>query len=343
MTTMQIFPKDLVRYIANSASNETVKAMKGISRNYRTSLSKEQYATLKIAYLLTARVSLLQSSLSHFNLPDLPDFFRVLTEPTAKESEILKGKTPTTHISDENVSKIKIIGLERFLVKTGSRIGVILSSQNQGFQKSLKFHAYTHPTALIPESDLQVLQNLNSFQEAKDSICIASRLTKIIPKGKALDSLQLILGNKEDSNINKSAKITIWANQNKSILSDIKKMRLSRMDIISLPSWFQHCINLETLWLSQNRLQFLPSWMGTFSKLKHLDLNHNQIEKLPHDFYRLTQLQTLSLNHNKLKKLHPELRNFTQMTLLYLNGNRLKKLPLSIGSLEIRSATRLAK
>jgi Leucine-rich repeat (LRR) protein len=116
-----------------------------------------------------------------------------------------------------------------------------------------------------------------------------------------------------------------------------------------LPSEFSNLINLETIILNKNKLQFLPD----FSKLKKLcdldaylnrirkmpsgidssqnltriNLTFNHLQDLGNEIYNCTNLTSLKLKHNSLSKLEPEIKNLTNLTDLNLDNNEIDDVP----------------
>ena len=114
---------------------------------------------------------------------------------------------------------------------------------------------------------------------------------------------------------------------------EIEKLWLNDNKLTSLPTSIGSLINLKELCLSRNQLTSLPIEIKNLTSLKKLDLGFNKLTSLPAEIEQLTSLQKLYLNNNKLTSLPTEIGNLTNLQLLNLNLNRLTSLPESIGQL----------
>jgi Leucine-rich repeat (LRR) protein len=79
----------------------------------------------------------------------------------------------------------------------------------------------------------------------------------------------------------------------------------------------------------------VPVEIGKLVELEKLYLRENRLEKLP-DLSSLKLLQELDLGYNQLKELSATLGNIPTLTTLILNDNRLKKIPISLTSLQLK-------
>ena len=135
-------------------------------------------------------------------------------------------------------------------------------------------------------------------------------------------------------------------------LESIQEKDLSRFDTLYLmfelhflPAALSQCLNLQTLFLSENELWQLPpeSWtvLEKLPKLETLDLSYNQLWCLTAESWRvltkLPLLHNLVLSDNKLTQLPPQswaqIAQCAQLETLDLSRNQLTQLPAEIGQL----------
>jgi hypothetical protein len=82
--------------------------------------------------------------------------------------------------------------------------------------------------------------------------------------------------------------------------------------------------NLETLDLSNNRLNELPAELGQLTNLETLDLAYNRLTALPAELGQLTNLKMLNLRSNDLTALPAELGRLTNLETLDPRANPLE-------------------
>jgi len=112
----------------------------------------------------------------------------------------------------------------------------------------------------------------------------------------------------------------------------IISLLLSHNRLVSLPApVFNPVPGLQTLDLSNNKLEDLPSSLGSLRSLRYLDVSHNNLEVLPARFSELTSLVTLKLNHNRLFCLPQGIGSLTSLEHLAAVGNSMTGLPPSLG------------
>ena len=100
-----------------------------------------------------------------------------------------------------------------------------------------------------------------------------------------------------------------------------------------LPAELAALTRLETLDLSNNRLEMFPEWVGGCDALTTLRLENMALEELPPGVLELKRLETLDLSHNRLRKLPAALGALSRLADLDLQGNGLEAIPDTIGGL----------
>lgn len=89
-------------------------------------------------------------------------------------------------------------------------------------------------------------------------------------------------------------------------------------------------VNVRTLWLNTNRLEFLPPEIGSLINLETFYLTNNKLKSLPAEIGLLSKLKMLDLHNNRLKNLPPEMGLLTDLESLYLGCNNLEYLPVEM-------------
>lgn len=138
-------------------------------------------------------------------------------------------------------------------------------------------------------------------------------------------------------------------------LCHLKKLILSKNEIVDFPSEVRSLVWLEKLELNQNQIRVIPE--GVFShlpRLKHLRLNNNRLGALPRDLaacrgslqylnissnlfrtfprvvLQLTHLQELHVQKNALRQLPRELFQGQSLRMFKANGNPLREPPSEV-------------
>lgn len=122
--------------------------------------------------------------------------------------------------------------------------------------------------------------------------------------------------------------------ENARLIAGIKHLDLAGLSLEILPDEIGRFIHLETLLLTDNKLNTLPESFENLTNLNDLDLSRNLLSSLPDSFGRLTKLKTLRLMSNELKALPDSFENLTSLCELDLWANKLPCLPECIGNLQ---------
>lgn len=91
--------------------------------------------------------------------------------------------------------------------------------------------------------------------------------------------------------------------------------------------------NLESLYLSYNKLETLPAALFHMPKLRYLDLGNNSIALIPDDVEFLHNLQHFDITGNKVEVLPEQLFRCTKLKVLCMGNNSITILSESIGQL----------
>ncbi|XP_071617680.1 malignant fibrous histiocytoma-amplified sequence 1 homolog [Heliangelus exortis] len=112
-------------------------------------------------------------------------------------------------------------------------------------------------------------------------------------------------------------------------LGNLKKLILSKNEIVDFPSEIQSLVCLEKLQLNQNQIRVIPE--GIFShlpRLKHLRLNNNRLGALPKDLAACQgSLQYLNISNNLFRTFPQPVLHLTHLQELHVQNNALRQLP----------------
>jgi Leucine-rich repeat (LRR) protein len=100
-----------------------------------------------------------------------------------------------------------------------------------------------------------------------------------------------------------------------------------------LPAELAALTQLETLDLSNNRLETFPEWVGGCGALRVLRLENMALQDLPSCVLKLKRLETLDLSHNSLRQLPGGIGDLSRLADLDLQGNGLEAVPEAMGGL----------
>lgn len=95
------------------------------------------------------------------------------------------------------------------------------------------------------------------------------------------------------------------------------------------PNWDR----IESLDLSQNKLEIVPSVFLQMPRLRFLSLSHNSLEALSFHEAELPGLERLELSHNPLKEFPEGLTGISSTQFLIMDHTRLKSIPESINGM----------
>ncbi|XP_055577624.1 malignant fibrous histiocytoma-amplified sequence 1 homolog isoform X4 [Falco cherrug] len=112
-------------------------------------------------------------------------------------------------------------------------------------------------------------------------------------------------------------------------LCNLKKLILSKNEIVDFPDEIQSLVRLEKLELNQNQIRVIPE--GVFChlpRLKHLRLNNNRLSALPRDLAACRgSLQYLNISNNLFRTFPQPVLQLACLQELHVQNNALRQLP----------------
>ncbi|MBF0452348.1 MAG: hypothetical protein HQK75_16720, partial [Candidatus Magnetomorum sp.] len=117
-------------------------------------------------------------------------------------------------------------------------------------------------------------------------------------------------------------------------LSRLSELHATDNQLNSLPENISKLISLSKCYLSSNRLHVLPDDFGYIETLSELDLSDNQLKMLPLSFINLTILEDINLSNNQLITLPVNIGRIENLKSIDVSNNKLTILPDSIGGLQ---------
>ncbi|XP_021259527.1 malignant fibrous histiocytoma-amplified sequence 1 homolog isoform X2 [Numida meleagris] len=112
-------------------------------------------------------------------------------------------------------------------------------------------------------------------------------------------------------------------------LGNLKKLIVSKNEIVDFPNEIQSLVYLEKLELNQNQIRVIPE--GIFChlpRLKHLRLNNNRLSALPKDLAACGgSLQYLNISNNLFRTFPQPVLQLTNLQELHVQNNALRQLP----------------
>lgn len=109
-------------------------------------------------------------------------------------------------------------------------------------------------------------------------------------------------------------------------IKSLKTIDLSGNDFSKLPADFSNLVNLEEIFLNDEKNMNLPKTLSILSKLpklKTLHLENDNLSKLPSEILLFKNLENLYLNQNNFKKI-PEIQTLDHLKYLDLRDNKIK-------------------
>ncbi|XP_025890573.1 malignant fibrous histiocytoma-amplified sequence 1-like [Nothoprocta perdicaria] len=112
-------------------------------------------------------------------------------------------------------------------------------------------------------------------------------------------------------------------------LGRLKKLILSKNEILDFPGEIQSLVYLEKLELNQNQIRVIPEGIfSQLSRLRHLRLNNNRLCALPQDLAACQgSLQYLNLSNNLFRAFPQPVLHLTNLQELHVQNNALRQLP----------------
>ncbi len=139
-------------------------------------------------------------------------------------------------------------------------------------------------------------------------------------------------------------KLWEWADQHEVSLSDLPRYSqdLIELEILdfsfldlhneSFPEELSNLIHLNTLDISNNKLQEFPQALCELKKLTQLSLANNQIQSLPSCIVNLKNLVMLNAKDNNLMKVSEKISEMKYLEYLDIAGNPIEKLSEAISN-----------
>lgn len=132
-----------------------------------------------------------------------------------------------------------------------------------------------------------------------------------------------------------SLKIAQWFLQHREKIESINTLSLSNQKLSSVSDEFLkiYCKNLQTLYLTSNKLNNFPKEITRLTNLTYLDLSHNCLNTLPETIGNLTLLSCLKLINNNLSTLPSSFFKLNSLKVLNIVRNQFSYIPQVICSL----------
>jgi Leucine-rich repeat (LRR) protein len=100
-----------------------------------------------------------------------------------------------------------------------------------------------------------------------------------------------------------------------------------------IPIEFGKFINLNTLYLSDNKIKLIPRNFENLINLKYFYIEGNYIKIIPKQIGNLINLIEFNISYNKIKIIPKEIGNLINLEKFYINDNDIKKIPKNIKKL----------
>ncbi len=92
-------------------------------------------------------------------------------------------------------------------------------------------------------------------------------------------------------------------------------------------------IELERLWLDDNKIEFIPKDIAKLTNLKHLSVYKNNLKEIPPVIFSMQQLESINFSANQIIIVPHEISDLKNLTVLDIQHNKIKNIPASIGKL----------
>lgn len=116
-------------------------------------------------------------------------------------------------------------------------------------------------------------------------------------------------------------------------MAELESLRLSDNRLQSLPESLRSMKKLREVRLDENWFRSLPPWFGELSALRNLWLSWNAFSDFPEVIRPLIKLEMLDISYNQLRYVPEWIGELSGLKFLGLSGNRLNALPDSCSAL----------
>lgn len=97
---------------------------------------------------------------------------------------------------------------------------------------------------------------------------------------------------------------------------------------MTLPNEFEQLVNLQELYLNEDKNLILDKNIEVLSKmpkLKSLHLEDNNLDSIPNNMSKLEHLEMLFLNHNRFQHIPIEIKDFKSLQYLNIHNNKMSR------------------
>ena len=186
-------------------------------------------------------------------------------------------------------------------------------------------------TIPLEKFDFQLLpkRNLSTLSIINGKLRVVSGILELTN----LRELDLSHQRIEEIDLSALSELSIFCARNNSLTAlpkfgaagnSLKEIDLSENKLTQLD--FDAPLNvIETINVSNNRIEYLPQELNFFSSLRHLDLSTNFVQIFPEDLLKLANLSRLNLEDNRIQKVQLQVNDFSEShTQLFLRGNQIE-------------------